>query len=194
MGRFCKHIFPTTVTPYTSDILVLAGVYGLIKLLVLDLDGTVWDHPDASSLQPPYTRLNDDVAVDSQGVRVTLTPGVRWFLERVYGRVALAVCSWNKWENAFELLKTFGLHEFFGYLGIEPHPHKYRVFEKIIKWYRDTYGEDLRAEEILYVDDRRIHLEDIYRYIGNVRFIQMGVDVKDFYELYEHIKNDLKPG
>ena len=163
----------------------------MIKLLVLDLDGTVWDHPDASSLQPPYTRLDDDVAVDSRGIRVTLARGVRWFLEKVYGRVALAVCSWNKWGNAFELLKTFDLHWFFGYLGIEPHPYKYLVFKKIIEWYRNVYGGGVGAEEILYVDDRRIHLDEIYEHIGGVRFIQMGVDVRDFYELYGLIKEDL---
>ncbi len=166
----------------------------MIKLLVLDLDGTVWDHPDASSLQPPYTKLDDDVAVDSRGTRVTLTKGVRWFLEKVYGKVALAVCSWNKWDNAFELLKIFDLHKFFGYLGIEPHPHKYLVFEKIIEWYKSEYGRSIRAEEILYVDDRRIHLDEIYEHIGNVRFVQMGVDVRDFYELYELVKEDLGIG
>lgn len=166
----------------------------MIKLLILDLDGTVWDHLDASSLQPPYTRLNDNVAVDSRGVRVTLTRGVRWFLEKVYGKVALTVCSWNKWDNAFNLLKTFNLHKFFGYFGIENHPHKYLVFKKIIKWYKNRYGEDIGAKEILYIDDRRIHLDEIYKYIGVIRFIQMGVDSRDFYELYELVKEDLDVG
>ncbi len=160
----------------------------MIKLLVLDLDGTLWDHLDASSLTPPYTRIGEDTVVDSQGIRVTLNRGARWFLAKVYGRIALAVASWNEWSKAYELLRVFGLDHYFGYLGIEPHPHKHLILEKILKWYKHRYGETLRPDEILYVDDRRIHLEDIYRHIGKIRFLQMGVDIQDFYELYRRLE------
>ncbi len=160
----------------------------MIKLLVLDLDGTIWDHLDASSLTPPYTKIGEDIVVDSRGTRVALRRGARWFLAKVYGRIALAVASWNEWSKAYELLRVFGLDHYFGYLGIEPHPNKYLVLEKILKWYKHTYDETLHPDEILYVDDRRIHLEDIYRHIGKIRFLQMRVDIRDFYELYRRLE------
>ncbi len=163
----------------------------MIKLLVLDLDGTVWDHLDASSLKPPYRRISNDIVVDSNSVRVSLRRGARWFLEKIHSIVPLAVCSWNQWDKAYELLRAFGLDKYFGYLGIEPHPNKHLVFKKIIQWYQRIFKEEIEAEEILYVDDRRVHLDDIYKYIGRVKFMQMGVDVKDFYELYDVLKREL---
>jgi predicted phosphatase len=39
-------------------------------------------------------------------------------------------------------------------------------------------GLALRPDEILYVDDRRIHLDAIHAAVGPVRFFQMGHDIE----------------
>ncbi len=37
-----------------------------MNLLILDLDGTLWDHEDASRLTPPY-EFHGDYLIDSNG-------------------------------------------------------------------------------------------------------------------------------
>ncbi len=155
--------------------------------MVLDLDGTLWDHLDASSLLEPLGIMDHDTVVDSRGETLRLYPYARWFLEKTWGLgLPLAIASWNYPEITTKILELLGIKRYFSYLGIEPHPHKYKVLLKIIKWYKYRYGY-IMPGEILYVDDRRIHLEEIHEHIGQVRFLQMWKDIPGFRELYEYI-------
>ncbi len=38
-----------------------------MRLLILDLDKTLWSHPDISSTNPPYRRVSEDAIADSHG-------------------------------------------------------------------------------------------------------------------------------
>ncbi len=158
-----------------------------VKLIVLDLDGTLWDHLDASSLVEPLKVIDHDTVVDSRGEILRLYPHARWFLEKTWSLgLPLAVASWNYPEITVKILELLCIKKYFSYLGIEPHPHKYKVLLKIIEWYKHKYGY-IQPSEILYVDDRRIHLEEMYKYIGQVMFLQMWEDIPGFRELYEYI-------
>jgi len=44
---------------------------------------------------------------------------------------------------------------------------------------------EIQPSDIVYVDDRDIHIREIWENIGPVRFIQFGKDVKCFTELVE---------
>jgi len=159
----------------------------LIKIVVLDLDGTLWDHLDASSLVEPLKLIDNNTVVDSKGERLKLYPHVRWFLENVSKLdIPLAIASWNNPTITIKVLELLGAKNYFQYLGIEPHPHKYKILLKIMGWYKRSHGS-IHSREILYVDDRRIHIDEIRRYVGDVSFLQMWEDITGFRELYEYI-------
>lgn len=159
----------------------------MLKLVVLDLDRTLWNHPDASRLVEPLTLINHNTIADGKGEVLRLHPHVRWFLENTSRLgVPLTIASWNYPEITVRVLEVLGLKNYFSYLGIEPHPHKYKVLLKIIEWYKQRYGF-IQPPEILYVDDRRIHLDEIHSHVGQVLFLQMWVDIPGFRELYEYI-------
>jgi len=164
-----------------------------VKLVVLDLDGTLWDHLDASSLKPPFKLVSRDVVEDSRGCRLRLYPGVREFLRYVKGLgVALAVASWNDPSIVMPIMDALGLTQYFNYVGIEYHPGKHLVIAKIVEWYRRSLG-GIEPGEILYVDDRDIHIDDVRRYVGGVKFVRMWVDVKDFKELASVVRGLSSP-
>lgn len=79
-----------------------------MKLLVLDLDGTLWDHENASQLKPPYC-FYGDYLVDSAGEELHLFPGVGEFLAWASERFILSIASWNVEERIRPILEGFGL-------------------------------------------------------------------------------------
>ncbi len=153
------------------------------KVVFLDLDGTVWSSHDISLHKPPFKRVSDFEIIDSEGSLVKLKPGVIEFLKWAKS-VGLKVysLSWNIPEIAYEALKAFGIYELFDGHCIEFHPHKGKMMKKAFEKYKLT----VEPCEIVYVDDRKTHLNEVLKEIGDVVFIQMNVDVKDFYDL-KHI-------
>jgi predicted phosphatase len=49
-------------------------------------------------------------------------------------------------------------------------------------------GIELNAREILYVDDRTLHLEKIIKMVGPVHFIQMWLDVRTPNEIVDYVE------
>ena len=165
------------------------------KVIFLDLDGTIWDTLDVSSYRPPFRPVNDDdVIVDSLGREVRLYEGVREFLSTVRkAGILVYVLSWNVYEIAYDALRTFNLTKYFDGLYIEPHPEKDVMMSKALRHLRDL-GINVKPCEIVYVDDRDIHIDQIRRAIGDVYFIRMWVDVKSFKELTNLILDMLNKG
>lgn len=154
-----------------------------IKALFIDLDGTVWDHHDISSLEPPYRLIDRDLAEDQHGVRVRLMPEIRTLLaEAKKLGIVIAALSWNVPERAIEALKSFNIIDYFDKLYIEPHPHKGVVMARGL----EELG--IAPSQALYVDDRDIHIDEIRRLVGDVLFVQFGKDVRDHLELLRIVK------
>jgi len=159
------------------------------KIVFLDLDGTVWSSHDISSQTPPFKRIGSFEIIDSEGLVVRLKPGVIEFLKWAKN-VGLKVysLSWNIPEIACEALEAFGIHELFDGHCIEFHPHKGKMMREAIEKCR----LNVKPCEIVYVDDRRIHLDEIFREVGKIIFIQMNIDVKDFYDLKRILERMLR--
>lgn len=140
-------------------------------VLALDLDGTVWDHRDISRLKPPFQRLSPGKIVDADGVVVKLNHGVDAVLTAAESAgYVIASLSWNNPEIASEALKAFGLYERFHYHCIHPLPTKHKCLKELLNLIRDETGKSITPENVVYVDDRPIHVADISSYVGNVRF------------------------
>ncbi len=154
------------------------------RLIFLDLDGTVWSSKDISTLVSPFRVVGDEL-VDSKGVRVRLYSGVREFLCSM-GSNGLPVysLSWNHMDKALEALRAFGIDSLFAGHYIEPHPRKGMVMARALK---ENGHAGLKPCEIVYIDDRDIHLNDVRTRVGEVFFIQLWKDIDSYSELTELI-------
>ena len=150
-----------------------------MRLLVLDLDGTLWDHEDASALVPPY-EFGGDCLTDSLGQKLCLFPGVREFIEWASERFILSIASWNIEERVRPILEGFGLWDYFMFPKIEGHPDKGDMIRRTIEELR-SIGYDI--DDVIYIDDRVIHIDGVKMAVPCVDFIHMWVDVKSFEEL-----------
>jgi magnesium-dependent phosphatase-1 len=161
-------------------------------VLFLDLDGTLWDHLDISSLKPPFRRISEDSIVDSQGVPVRLYGDVvevaRW--ARRSGGFVVAL-SWNIPEVAVEALKAFNILDLFDYLGIEDHPDKGLVASKILGDL-ESRGYKVKPCRVVYVDDREIHVRGMRGRVGDITFIRAWVDFRNGEELRNRIAEALQ--
>lgn len=154
-----------------------------MKLLVLDLDKTLWDHYDASQLVPPF-RIHDTELIDSLGNKLRLFNGVLEFLEWAKERFILSIASWNVEELVEPILEEFNIRDYFVFPKIENHPDK---ADMIFRTIQELKSVGYEIEEVLYIDDRTIHLDEIKKRIPNMKFIHMWQDVKSFEELKEFL-------
>lgn len=152
-----------------------------MRLFVLDLDSTLWDHEDASALVLPY-EFSGDCLTDSLGQELCLFPGVRGFLEWASERFVLSIASWNIEERVRPILEGFGLWNYFIFPKIEGHPDKGDMIRRTIEELR-SIGYDI--DDIIYIDDRAIHIDGVKMAVPGVDFIHMWVDAKSFEELME---------
>ncbi len=166
---------------------------GRIKLVALDLDGTLWDCEDVSLLTPPFRSIGEGVAVDSEGRLVRVREGVKEFLKWCRSKgLLLATLSWNDPAKALAALKALDLDKYFHYHAIEYHPRKHEMLAKLLTKLREE-GMGIRPEEVIYVDDRNLHLKDIRERVGAVKFVRFGRDVKDFRKLRDLLEELMAP-
>jgi magnesium-dependent phosphatase-1 len=160
-------------------------------LLLMDLDGTMWDHKNVSELIPPFKRVSETRVIDSRGVPVNLHIDslkiVLW--ARARGAV-ISSLSWNEPEKALGVLDAFGIRDLFHYHMIENHPNKDQMILKLISILRE---KDLNIPlcRIIYIDDRTIHLDSIYRNIGRIVFLQAWKDFRNYEEAIRKIETSI---
>ena len=159
----------------------------LIKLVVMDADGTIWNHHSVSELVSPFRLISRDVAEDRYGEKVTLKERLREFLEFAkHERIMVSLASWNEPENVFELLSVFKISDYLVYPMVEPHPNKNLMIKKILT-NLEVNGTRVHPEEVLYIDDRDIHLMKVRESIGNVSFLKFGYDVGSWQDVIDKL-------
>jgi len=103
------------------------------KLLVLDLDGTLWGQKDVPQIilkfeilqfKDPQFKVEGNLLIDVYGREVRLSEGAKEFLEWVKERFILSIANWNVEEIIRPILETFGIWEYFLFLKMENHPNK----------------------------------------------------------------------
>lgn len=158
---------------------VVEGVGMAIRLVIFDCDLTLWNHPNVSELQLPFTKLDDETVADAKGVEVRLFPGARDVLSTLRERgILISVASWNRPEPVFAIFHLLGLTEFFVRPKVEFHPYKEKTIAALLQELAAD-GIVLQPEEVLYVDDRPAHLRRVQAALGPVRTIHMGTDITD---------------
>lgn len=127
------------------------------KLVVFDLDFTVWDAGGVwcDCLRPPF-RLRDGRVCDARGAVVRVYDGVRWALEFLEERgVEVAVASRTEQPAwARELLDLLGLRERFAFEEIYP-SSKVRHFSALKEKSGYAYSE------MLFFDDEPRNIVEV---------------------------------
>jgi magnesium-dependent phosphatase-1 len=157
-------------------------------LLLLDLDGTLWDNEDISLLKPPFKKVSEDTIIDSNGVEVRLNHDIlrlaRWAKEN--GGIT-STLSWNIPDNAIAALQAFQIINMFDYVTIENTHRKDKMIIKLLKRIKIEKNVEFKPCKIVYIDDRDIHIRDIYSNVGPVNFLQAWVDFDNFEEAVQLI-------
>ncbi|MDH5770118.1 MAG: magnesium-dependent phosphatase-1 [Candidatus Bathyarchaeota archaeon] len=160
----------------------------VIRLVVFDADMTLWDHFDVSSLKLPFKRVDENSLVDAKGASFSLFNGIRELLQELKKmRIMVALATWNKPEHVSEAIHLLEMEQFFTSVESEFHSGKHLLIKKILSKLSKE-GIQVKPGEILYVDDRNIHLRDIRDTVGKVAFLQMWKDVKAPYEILAYLQ------
>jgi magnesium-dependent phosphatase-1 len=163
------------------------------RLVILDCDLTLWDHRNVSELSLPFVRVDDQTVQDAQGVQVRLRPGARELLAGLRdGGVLASVATWNHPEPVFAIFDLLELAKFFVLPKVESHPHKDRTIGAMLQELaRD--GVALRPDEVIFVDDKPMHLTQVRQALGPIQTLQVGVDVTDLRDVLAHISRSDSP-
>ena len=100
--------------------------------------------------------------------------------------VIISLASWNAPEPCYEALQKLDLLKYFKHPKVQPHPEKHKMIKELLEDLKED-GIDVKPDEILYVDDKSRHLDDIRKQTGMIRFLQMWVDVKDHLEILGYL-------
>ncbi len=149
----------------------------MIRLVVFDADGTLWEHSDISSLSPPFSKIDENTLIDRKGVEIRLFPDVKRLLNELTTReIIVSMASWNKPEPVFEALRKLDILHYFTHPKVEFHPNKHEMMKGLLTDL-EAEGTAVKPEEILYIDDQTWHIEKIRKHIGAIHFLQFGVDI-----------------
>jgi magnesium-dependent phosphatase-1 len=142
-------------------------------IVFFDLDGTLWDHLDITSTNPPFTKTSDTTISDSRGVHINLMPGAVEFLKWVRDNGGIvSSCSWNEFDKAFDAIKTFGVEQLFDFQKISTSPKKYLLMEEVLNELQNK-GNSIRTDLLFYIDDRDIHIGDVLKRFPKLTFLQI---------------------
>lgn len=161
-----------------------------VKLVILDLDRTLWDHHNVTELRAPFTGIDAQTVADATGVHVRLQPGARALLDTLRERgILISIASWNEPAPTFAILETLGLRDYFVHPKVEFHPYKERMVSDLVREL-SAEGMHVRPEEILYIDDRALHLRRARGSVGPVQVLQAGVDIRDLHDVIGYLDRE----
>lgn len=159
-----------------------------IKLVILDLDRTLWDHHNVTELRAPFTRRDAETVADATGARVRLLPGARELLDALRERgILISIASWNEPAPAFAILEALGVRDYFVHPKVEFHPYKERMVSDLLREL-SADGVHVQPEDILYIDDRALHLRRVEAAVGPLHVLRAGVDIRDLRDVLTHLE------
>lgn len=127
-------------------------------------------------------------------MKVRLRPGARELLTGLRARgVLVSVATWNHPEPVFAIFDLLGLTSFFVRPKVEAHPHKDRTIGATLQELAGD-GVALQPHEVIFVDDKPMHLAQVRQALGPIQTLQAGVDVTDLRDVLTFISRSDSPG
>ncbi|CAG9860604.1 unnamed protein product [Phyllotreta striolata] len=136
-----------------------------LKLIVFDLDYTLWPFWVDTHVSPPFKKAPDGKVVDSRNKHIQCYPEVPEILKRLYGEgYILAVASrTSEIQGARQLINLFEWNKYFTYYEIFP-GSKTTHFNRI----KSLSG--LSYNQMIFFDDEERNIRDIKK-IGVVSIL-----------------------
>ena len=150
----------------------------------------MWDHEDISTLTPPFKRTEKHAIIDEDGVEVKLFGEMLDLIDwaKNNGGIVSSV-SWNIPAIAKRALIAFGVYDLFDYHVIEPHPRKDLMIRKLLWRLKVKENITVQPKDIFYIDDRELHINDIYENIGKINFYRAWKDFSNISDLINKIRS-----
>ncbi|EHP68770.1 magnesium-dependent phosphatase-1 [Metallosphaera yellowstonensis MK1] len=162
----------------------------MIKAVVFDADKTLWDHYNISEFEEPFTVIEGNSLVDAKGRKLKVFQNVRRTLKELRERgIIIGMATWNFSHKTSLVLKALELEQFFDVVVSRDFPYKFLMLGDFILEMRRR-GKTIRPEEILFVDDRRVHFGNVWLYLGKVKCLEMWREVNDHLEILKRIDTD----
>ncbi len=163
------------------------------RLIILDCDRTLWDHHNVSELTLPFSRVDEQTVQDAGGVQVRLRSGARELLAGLRTRgVLVSIASMNHPEPVLAIFDLLDLTRFFIRPKVEAHPHKDRTIGATLRELA-AEGVVLQPHEVVFVDDKPMHLAQVREALGPIRTLLAGVDITDLRDVLAHVSGPDSP-
>ncbi|NON62588.1 magnesium-dependent phosphatase-1 [Acidianus sp. RZ1] len=160
----------------------------MIKTVIFDADKTLWDHYNISEFEEPLKVINETQVEDSNGNKLTLFPSVKETLKELKKRgIIVGMATWNFPHKTTAVLKALELEKYFDIIISRDYPFKFIMITEILNNLRYEKNISIKPEEVLFVDDRRIHFGNVWLYLGNVKCVEMWKDIHDHKEIFSFI-------
>lgn len=163
-----------------------------IKLVVLDLDETMWKGR-VYYMEPPFEKLDADTISNMYGRTVRIYPKTRELLVKLQELgIATGIASFNFRDRAEEVMRLFGILEFFPEplrkIWLEKGRMKYLMIQEIIEEVKKK-DPTLDYSQVLYYDDEKSYFEKVLETVSpKIHCLQAGVDLKMPYEILSYLE------
>jgi len=154
----------------------------MVKIVIFDLDLTLWNHPDASALTPPFEKLDESTLVDSKGEELKLHKCARMILGFLKKKgYKLAIASWNEYDIVIQVLRMLDLVKYFDFIVIKPHFRKEEMVEEILEFFKNN-----NIESVYFIDDNLELINRVKKKFPWVKTIVFGFEVSTLCDLTPH--------
>ncbi|KXJ18510.1 magnesium-dependent phosphatase 1 isoform X1 [Exaiptasia diaphana] len=143
----------------------------LPKLIVFDLDYTLWPLWVDTHVKLPIKKTKDGTVVDTFGYEINLISILKW-LERKDVKLAVASRTTEP-AVAYELIKIFEIEDFFHYKEIYP-GCKVKHFKKFAE------SSNIPFKEMLFFDDEERNIWDINQLGVTCLHVPDGISMASF--------------
>jgi len=148
-----------------------------IKVVIFDADKTLWDHYNISEFEEPIKIINRDEIEDIKGRKLKVFPEVRSTLEELKrNNLILGMATWNYPEKTERMLGILNLRRYFDVIVSRDFPFKFIMISEIINELKNR-GISVKPENIMFIDDRRVHFGNVWLYLGKVKCVEMWKDI-----------------
>ncbi|MEM2984389.1 MAG: magnesium-dependent phosphatase-1 [Candidatus Jordarchaeaceae archaeon] len=153
------------------------------KLIVFDVDGTLWSISVAFTvfLKPPLRLVDANEIRDSQDAKVKLFPEVRELLKTLREKgILMSIASLNDPEPnlVMECLKLFKIADYFIYPQVN-HKGKNRNIKTILKLLKEKEGIQINYPEVIFVDDQELNTRSVMKGCPGIKAVHLGTDIKN---------------